>query len=84
MKQLNKVILTKKITNVDEAKAFIDELAICGKIFHFDDDPYEVEYFDAFEAFNVDKRILEIFALNRPDWGEYEDCYSYGLYKLNN
>jgi len=83
MKQLDKVILLKKITNVDEAKAFIDELARCGKIFHFDDNPYEVEVFTPFEAFNVDKRILEIFALNRPDWGEHEDIYGYGLYKLN-
>ena len=83
MKQLDKVILLKKITNVDEAKAFIDELARCGKIFHFDDNPYEVEVLTPYEALHVDARVIEIFNLKNPNWGEHQDCYGYGLYKLN-
>lgn len=84
MKQLNKVIITKKITNVDEAKAFIDELAICGKIFHFEDDPYDVECFTAQEAFHIDARVTEMFKIKSSLWEEFEDPIGYALYKLNN
>lgn len=83
MKQLNKNILLKKITNVDEAKAFIDELARCGKIFHFDDNPYDVECFTPYEAPQVDARMIEIFNIEESLWGEYQDSYGYALYKLN-
>lgn len=83
MKQLNKEILLKKITNIDEAKAFIDELAKCGKIFHFDDNPYEVECFTPYEALHVDSRVIEIFKIEFSKWGEFEDPYGYAIYKLN-
>ena len=79
--KLDNTIKNRKITNLEEAKAFIDELKRCGKIFHFDDSPYDVGCFDQNEAHHVNSRVIEMFKLNL-DWGEYEDPYGYAMHVL--
>lgn len=78
MKLIRKELLTKKIETVEDAILFIDELHECGKIFHFDDDPLEIECFTPFEAHHVDSRTTELLGIK--DWGEYEDAFGYALH----
>ena len=83
MKNLSKDILLKKIETVEDAKKFIEHLSECGKIFHFDDDPIEIESFTPYESHYVSLRITELF--NKSfDWGEHDDCFGYALYLLYN
>lgn len=83
MKYLDKKILTKKVKTIEDAKAFIDELCRCEKMFHFDDDPCDVECFTPLEAHYVTLRMDEVMYNDEFDWGEHQDAYGYGLYKLN-
>jgi hypothetical protein len=82
MKLIDKTILLKKITTIKEAKEFIDELNNKNKIFHFDDDPFDVGCFTDYEAYYIDLRITELFNDNL-NWEEHKDPYGYALFVLN-
>ena len=73
-----------KITNIEQAKAYIERLVAEGKDFHFDDDPHEVidygtrqRVFSDKEADDVSQRLDEMATL---DWGNYECPIGYVLH----
>jgi len=63
------------ITNIREAKDFLHCLEDSGKMFHFDDDPSEIvdmnglHIFTKDEASHIDKRLEELFSVERDPFG---------------
>ena len=79
-----------QITNIEQAKAWIEKLVDAGMDFHFDDDPHEVidygkrdehgvyaRVFNDDEADLICKRLDEMSTL---DWGNYECPIGYVLH----
>ena len=81
MNELELNILESKITNIKEAKAFINELYLKGKIYHFDDDPLDCGL-PACEVPQIEARVNEMFNLNL-NWKEHEDIFGYALHLIN-
>lgn len=62
--------MTRAISTVDEAKAFIAALEADGKLFHFDDSPETIvdcltglPTFTAEECEYIDRRVSELFSV---------------------
>lgn len=75
--------LTTPITDIDTVNSFIDNLIANDKLFHFDDDPFEIigkgsePVFTVEQAFAVNARIAEICSLNLLEY-----AFEYALIKL--
>ena len=73
---------TRKITNLDEGKAFVEELHRTGRMFHFEDSPDSIGHHDSIgrwvwsftpeECSHLTLRVAELYEL---DWSpEGEEC----------
>lgn len=71
-------LYTTEITNIDEAKAFIQALHEGGMMFHFEDSPETignmvdgqwVRLFTDEEADDMAERVEELYALEWPEHG---------------
>lgn len=73
-----------KITNLEQAQSFIDQLAAKNHLYHFDDNPIEAlkGVVSSEIASMYGARIQEVYGLNL-NWGEYECPIGYALESLN-
>ena len=76
--------MNMEITNIEQAKSFIEALVAEGKDFHFDDDPREIidygtgeRVFTDEEAKEISRRLDEMYTL---DWGTHQCPIGYVLH----
>ena len=81
---MNVKFLNAPLTTETQAKAWIEELVVQDKMFHFDDDPRTIidvktseRTFTDEEADSLTKRVNELYNF---DWGEYECPIGYALH----
>lgn len=77
-------LLRRKISSLEEAKRWIEDLMGLGLMFHFEDDPFDivigisgVALFSDEEAVEVRKRQVELYLLDWPP--EYQCPIGYAL-----
>ena len=77
--------LQTPILTIDDAKAFIQMLHDTGTMYHLEDDPHEIEWFEhepltSQQADLMEIRVDELYSF---DWGKHTDPIGYYLDVVN-
>jgi len=59
------------LTTLAAAKGFIQAMVTAGSVFHFEDDPHDIESFTSEEADDLTQRVAELYSFS---WGTRFKC----------